>query len=74
MKETRNYYTTSSNYADHSTFGGTVYNYDFDGYNSIKDIASRIMADKRFDEQCKKSLEQRNKCGRVGYHFKNKEK
>lgn len=61
MKETRNYYTTPSNYTDHTTFGGVIYNYDFDGYSSIRDIASRIIADKRFDEQCKKNIKERNK-------------
>ena len=37
-----------------TSFGGYVYNYDFDGYNSILDIASRIVTDWKFDEKCKK--------------------
>ena len=61
MKETRNYYTTPSNYTDHTTFGGVIYNYDFDGYSSISDIASRIIADKRFDEQCKQDAANRDR-------------
>lgn len=61
MTNTRNYYTTSSNYADHTRFGGNIYNYDFDGYTSMSDIATRIISDRKFDEQCKKNIEQRNK-------------
>ena len=31
----------------HNTFGGQIYEYDFDGYTSINDIASRIFSDWR---------------------------
>ena len=41
------------NKPDHSTYGGSIYNYDFDGYNSVSDIASRIVTDWKFDEKCK---------------------
>ena len=54
MKETRNYYTTPCNYADHTRFGGNVYNYDYEGYNNMSDIASRIISDWKFDERCKR--------------------
>lgn len=50
MKETRNYYTASSNYADHSTFVGIISNFDFEGHHTMSDIASRIIADMKFDE------------------------
>lgn len=58
---TRNYYTPS-NYADHSTFGGTIYLSDFaTDYvgKSQKDssIARRIMSDWKFDQQCKRNRE-----------------
>ena len=53
---TKNYYSTPSK-PDRSTFGGNVYNYDFDGYNSISDITSRIISDWRFDEKCRKNGE-----------------
>ena len=56
----RNYYTPS-NYADYSTFGGNVYNYDYEGYNSISDIAARIISDWKFDERCKLNTENRDK-------------
>ena len=35
---TRNYYTTGSYKGDHSTCGSVIYNYDFDGYVSMKDM------------------------------------
>lgn len=61
MTETRNYYTTTRNHADHSTFGGLIYNYDFDGYNSLSSIAERIAADLRFDNTCKQNALNRNR-------------
>lgn len=61
-----NYLTPSK--PDHSTFSGNVYNYDFDGYNSISYITSRIISDWRFDEKCKKLGEsnKRNKLHKKG--------
>ena len=61
MANTKNYYT-SSNYADHTTFGGTIYLSDFEtdyAGKSQKDssIARRIMSDWRFDQQCKRNRE-----------------
>lgn len=55
---TKNYYT-SSNYVNHTRFGGNVYNYDFDGYNSINGIAARIVSDWKFDCKCKQNTENR---------------
>lgn len=55
MRETKNYDT------EHVTFGGYVYDYDFNGYNSIVEIAGRIASDMKFDESCKK-----NKVGTKG--------
>ena len=40
--------------ADYTTFGGHVYNYDYDNYMSMSDIASRIILDWKFDEKCRK--------------------
>lgn len=51
MNLVKNY---TSNKPDHSTYGGSIYNYDFDGYNSVSDIASRIVTDWKFDEKCRK--------------------
>lgn len=61
MTETRNYYTTTRNHADYSAFGGYVYNYDFDGYNSLSTIAERIASDWKFDNTCRKNALNRNR-------------
>ena len=60
MAEIKNYHTLS-NYTDHSRFGGEIYNYDFDGYNSISDTIKRIISDIKFDKRCKKNAENRDK-------------
>ena len=39
---------------DHSTCGSAIYNYDFDGYVSMSDMAERIISDWKFDEKCRK--------------------
>ena len=61
MTETKNYYTTSINGTDHTTFGGEIYNYDFDGYNSMGGIAARIASDIRFDKMCQTNYENRKR-------------
>lgn len=51
--------------ADHSTFGGIIYQSDFDtdhrsmikSNKTVSPIAQRIISDRRFDEQCKRNLE-----------------
>ena len=50
---TENFYTIAD-YNNHSTFGGLIYNYDFDGYVSMADMAERITSDWKFDEKCRK--------------------
>ena len=49
--------TKTLNKPDYTTFGGVVYNYDFEGYVSIYDMISRIASDLRFDDRCKKNIE-----------------
>lgn len=62
----RKFYKTGSYIADHSTFGGLVYSSDFDTDSKVKNnkngsvIASRIMSDLKFDEQCRKNYENRS--------------
>lgn len=66
MKETRNYFTTPSNYADHSTFGGVIYTFDFcTDYEGTKNIASRIASDLKFDERCRKNAINRYKNNKM---------
>ena len=56
LKETEKYYKP-----DHTTFGGAVYNYDFEGYVSIGDMISRILSDRRFDKKCKENIKSKNR-------------
>ena len=58
---TRNYYTTGNYKPDHSTCGSQIYNYDFDGYVSMSCMAERIISDWKFDKQCKKNIENRDR-------------
>ena len=58
---TRNYYTTGNYKPDRSTCGSVIYNYDFDGYVSMKDMAERIISDWKLDEKCRKNAENRDK-------------
>ena len=51
---TRNYYTPSNYEPDYSTCGSKIYNYDFDGYVSMADMAERIISDWKFDEKYRK--------------------
>ena len=60
MRETRNYFTTPSNYLDHSTFGGKISNYSFDAHTTMSDIASQIISDWKFDQDCKRKAENRD--------------
>ncbi len=62
-----NYYTTRNYKPDHSTFGGIIYQSDFETDYRGKDnkngstIAQRIVSDHGFDERCRKNIEIRNK-------------
>ena len=48
---------TSKNY-NSNTYGGSIYISDFNtSYEGSHNIAERIMADWRFDEQCRKDYE-----------------
>ena len=54
---TKSNITTGNYKPDYSTFGGVIYNYDFDGYVSMRDMAERIISDWKFDEQRRKDIE-----------------
>ena len=58
---TRNYYTTGNYKTDHSTCGSVIYNYDFDGYVSMADMAERIISDWKADKKYRKNAESRDK-------------
>ena len=57
----RNYYRTNNYKPDHSTCSSIIYNYDFDGYVSMADMAERIISDWKFDEKCRKNVESRDR-------------
>lgn len=52
---------TKNNYkinnVDHTTFGGNITLFDFEGYNSLTMIADKIVSDWRFDANCKRNIE-----------------
>ena len=62
---TRNYYRTGNYNFDHSTFGGIINFSDFcTDYNrseKSKSWAERIVSDWKFDEQCRKNIENINR-------------
>ena len=58
---TKNYYKTGNYKQDYSTFGGVIYNYDFDGYISMREMAERIISDWKFDERCRKNVLNRDR-------------
>ena len=57
----RNYYRTGNYKPDRATCGSVIYNYDYDGYVSMSDMAERIISDWKFDEKCRKNAESRDK-------------
>ena len=58
---TRNYCKTGNYKPGHSTCGSVIYNYDFDGYVSMSDMAERIISDWKFDEERRKDVLNRNR-------------
>ena len=60
METTTTFYRTGNYKPDHSTCGSVIYNYDFDGYTSMSDMAERIISDWKFDEKCRKNAESRD--------------
>ena len=60
---TRNYSRIENYRTDHSTCGSAIYNYDFEGYVSMSDMAERIISDWKFDEKCQKLANNNTKKG-----------
>ncbi len=69
---TENIYTTGNYKIDHSTFGGIIYQSDFEtdyrgqDNNNGSSIAQRIVSDLKFDEQCRKNIENRERNKKYG--------
>ncbi len=51
--------TAKAHGISHSTFGGIIYDYDFDKPLTVSNIAARIISDWNFDKQCRKNTESR---------------
>ena len=47
--------------SDHRLFSGLIYNSDFYHHTYMSDIAGRIASDMRFDEQCRRAVENKRK-------------
>ena len=62
---TRNYYITGNYKPDHSTFGGIINFSDFctdqNRSEKSKSLAERIVSDWKFDEHCRKNIENRDR-------------
>lgn len=56
MKE-RNYY----NYTDHTTYGGQLSLFDFEGHHNLQTMANKIASELKFDKRCKQNIESRKK-------------
>lgn len=57
---------------DRRSYGGKIYDSDFDvEYRSLSYIASRIAGDMRFDERCRRAVEQRDRM-KSGFYRENK--
>lgn len=57
----KNYYSTRNYDVNHSSFGGNIYNHDFDGHTSMGDFASRIISDMEFDKHCEQEAKHRDR-------------
>ena len=53
--------TTTYGTETHNTFGGELTLFDFEGHHTLSTMADRIMRDLRFDEQCRKNCENRER-------------
>lgn len=51
--KTKDFYRTNNYNVDHSTYGGELNNFDFDGHHTLKSMSDRIMRDIKFDQMCK---------------------
>ena len=53
---TNDFYSTGIYEIDHTTFGGRIYNGDYDAHTTMSDIAARIISDMRFDKECSRNI------------------
>lgn len=61
---TETYYRIGNYKVDHTTFGGELSLFDFEGHRTLSNMAEKIASDLRFDKMCRKNLENnKNKKG-----------
>lgn len=48
---------------EHTTFGGVLTPFDFDGHHTLVSMARKIAVDQAFDRQFRKNIEFRNHAG-----------
>lgn len=53
---TENFYRTRKVNVDHSTFGGDITLFDFEGHQTLTSMADKIASDFRFNERCRKNI------------------
>ena len=53
--------TTTYGTETHNTYRGELTLFDFEGHHTLSTMADRIMRDLRFDEQCRKNCESRER-------------
>ena len=53
-------YKTGYHKADHTTYGGEVTLFDFDGRPTMAIAAKKIMSDLAFDKRCRENYRQRD--------------
>ena len=58
---TETFYRTGFHNVDHTTYGGELTIYDFEGKQTLASMASKILNDHAFDKRCKINIEFRNR-------------
>lgn len=49
-------YIRQNNYNNHTTYGGDITQFDFEGHHTLQTMANKISNDLRFDKICKQNL------------------
>lgn len=60
MKTMKKTFPTCHTPNPRTTYGGMIHSYDFYGRRTLSDVTKDILADLKFDETCRKNLENRN--------------
>ena len=55
MTMPKEFYRTGRYSVDHSTYGGEITSFDFEGHNTIQSMTDKILSSWRFDQSCIKN-------------------